>query len=276
MTSAQRRLFGVSHPHGNTNARHRAFLRKSLEAVPDRELQAKCGQPPTHLRVVMGTNMGFFQMGKITSNFLRDGRVVYRETDIPDLAVREALRAYLAAYDIYYLKRGNEYTVRNPQARAEMQAAEQRWHDFIVPYLAARGTPRRPDWALEPLPGLDRVRLTHVLGVQPAAVTPPAIPARSPARPLRQIALPTPPPSSPVRGGSPIHVNSTPSRLSGSRLNPIDLSNGAHQVPRRREKRKRSDVIQHLGVIDISDDDDQDAQHPRKIPKFLGFVDLTS
>ncbi|KAJ7710817.1 hypothetical protein B0H17DRAFT_1123912 [Mycena rosella] len=224
MTSAERRLFGASRLHRNTNARHRALLRKFLEVVPDRELEAKFGRP-THLRVVMGTAMGFFQMGKITSNFVRlripflrrdyeliatqfhDGRIVYRETDIPDLAVRGALRAYLAAYDGYFMKRGDDYIVRNPQARDEMQAAEQTWHDFIVPYLAACGRPQRPDWALEPLPGLDRVRLTRV---QQAGM-PPAIPARSAACPLRRIALPTPPPSSPVRGSSPIRVNSTPS-----------------------------------------------------------------
>ncbi|KAJ7744799.1 hypothetical protein DFH07DRAFT_963643 [Mycena maculata] len=266
MTSAERRLFGASRPHKNTNARHRALLRKALEVVPDRELEAKFGQP-THLRVVMGTALGFFQMGKITSNFLRDGRVVYRDTEIPDLAVCGALHAYLAAYDVYFMKRGDDYIVRNPQARAQMQAAKQRWHNFIVPYLTARGSGQRPDWALEPLPGLDRV---HVPRVQQAAAPLPPIPARSPARPLHRIALPTPPPTSPIR------VNSTPSRSSSSRLNPIDLSDGVHQVSRCREKRKRLDVIQHLGVIDISDDDDQDAQRPRKIAKFLGFVDLTS
>ncbi|KAJ7729387.1 hypothetical protein DFH07DRAFT_781948 [Mycena maculata] len=169
MTSAERRLFGASRLHKNTNARHRALLRKALEVVPDRELEVMFGQP-THLRVVMGTALGFFQMGKITSNFLRDGRVVYRETEIPDLAVREALRAYLAAYDGYFMKRGDDYIVRNPHARAEMQAAEQRWHNFIVTYLAARGRPQRPGGALEPLLGLDRVHVPRATAHYTSAI----------------------------------------------------------------------------------------------------------
>ncbi|KAJ7800588.1 hypothetical protein B0H14DRAFT_2616087 [Mycena olivaceomarginata] len=82
------------------------------------------------------------------------------------------LRSYLDGYDAYFMKHGNEYTVRNPAARSQLQDAEQAWHDFIVPSLAARGLGPRPDWALVPLPGLQMVRV---------APAPAATPARAPA-----------------------------------------------------------------------------------------------
>jgi hypothetical protein len=76
MTPAHRRLFGPNHPHPNTNARHHAILRKSLELFSVQELQATFGSP-TNLRVVMGTGYGFFQLGKITSNFVSTIRILY-------------------------------------------------------------------------------------------------------------------------------------------------------------------------------------------------------
>ncbi|KAJ7222674.1 hypothetical protein B0H12DRAFT_1078254 [Mycena haematopus] len=287
MPAVQYRLFGSNRPHRDTNARHRALLRKALEVVPPHDLE-EIFRPPAYLRIVMGERSNFFQMGRIIGNLWRNGGLVFRESDIPDLEVREALRNYLAVYDRYFKKQGIDYVVRNPAARDEMQAAEQ--------------GPQRPNWALEALPTLDRVRLTRV---QPAT----AVPAL--ARPLRHIALPTPPPSSPVRGSSPIRIDSTtlsparplrritfptvslpsppssspvcrssPIRInstpSGSRANPIDLAEGAHQVPRRLMKRKQSDVVQHLGVIDISDDDEEETERPRKIQKLVGLIDLTS
>ncbi|KAJ7510806.1 hypothetical protein B0H11DRAFT_1900169 [Mycena galericulata] len=158
MTTIQRRLFGRNRPHINTNARHCAMLRKSLECFSDQYLDAKFDRP-THLRVVMGTADGFFQLGKITSNVMRDGRIVFRETDIPDAEARHALLAYRDAYDACFPKRGNDYRARDPQAIEAMQAAEQRWHIFILRYRLARNMGGRPDWALEPLPGLERVRV---------------------------------------------------------------------------------------------------------------------
>ncbi|KAJ7192980.1 hypothetical protein GGX14DRAFT_577643 [Mycena pura] len=248
MTSLLHRLFGPNRPQPNTNARHRAILRKSLELFSIEVLAAVFGRP-TNLRVVMGTAFGFFQFGKITSNYRRDGRVVFRETDIPDLEARHALLAYLGVYDLYFTKRGNDYRVRDPHAKVAMQEAEQRWHDWIVAYLAARGRFARPDWALEPLPGLDRVRIAHH-----------ALPrAAIPLRIMPRLALPTPPPSSPVRGNT------------KQFLEIIDISDDEDVDA----QPLRSNAKRSLDVIDISDDEDVDAQPLRKRGRFLGFVDLT-
>ncbi|KAJ7802970.1 hypothetical protein B0H13DRAFT_2495096 [Mycena leptocephala] len=87
------------------------------------------------------------------------------------------------------MSRGNNYAIRNPASKSALQAAEQTWHDWIVPYLAARGMPGRPDWALQPLPGLQSVRVT------PAHAPTSTPPAR---RHRARLSLPTPPPSSPA------------------------------------------------------------------------------
>ncbi|KAJ7732902.1 hypothetical protein DFH07DRAFT_780747 [Mycena maculata] len=226
------RLFGPSNrPDFKTNVRHRAILRKALELYPPEELQAVFGQP-IRLRVVMGSALTFSQLGKIQTNFVHNNCLVSRETLAPDLEARDALRAYRNTYEAYFMMRGNEYAVRNPQAKPRLQAAEQAWHDWIVPYLAARGTPGRPAWALQPLPGLQRV---HVLPALAPAAAPSTL--QTPRRRHALLALPTPPPSSPARN-----------------------------VPKKRK---------FLGVIDISDSEEEEALRPRKKMKFLGVVDLT-
>ncbi|KAJ7097374.1 hypothetical protein C8R44DRAFT_889292 [Mycena epipterygia] len=191
---------------------------------------------------------------------MRDGRVVFRETEIPDEEARHTLRVYLDAYDAYSMKHGTDYHMRNPDAKATMQAAEQRWHDWIVFYLAACGRPGRPDWALQPLPGLQRVCVMPA----PRAVEPATQPVQR-----RHVHLPTPPPSSPVR---PLPSSPAPFRL-GSLLRPINIAddNDNELTLRRPEKRK------FLGVINISDDEED--LHPHKKAKkarFLGVVDLTN
>ncbi|KAJ7653448.1 hypothetical protein B0H17DRAFT_1214682 [Mycena rosella] len=197
------RLFGAAiRPADDTNVRHHAIMRKALETYP-----------------------------------MRNGTLVVRETDPPSAEVRQALRAYCEAYDAYFKQRGNEYAVRDPQALIQLQAAEQTWHDWVVRYRASRGMPGRPYWALEPLPGLQRVQLQ----LQPAAApVPPATPRRRAGRSF--FPLPTPPPSSPVRPSHP----SSPVRPS-------------HPTPRKRPPSQ----INFLGVIDISDDDEE-ASRPRK------------
>ncbi|KAJ7746141.1 hypothetical protein DFH07DRAFT_963019 [Mycena maculata] len=249
MTNMHHHLLGPNCPHTNTNARHRAILRKSLELFSVEELEAKLGRP-TNLRVVMGTGSGFFQLGKITSNFMRDGRVAYRDV-----------------YDTFFMKHGDEYCVCDPQARPVMQAAEQTWHEWIVPYLLTRNMGGRPDWALQPLPGLQRVHVAP----EPCAPARRAVASSSRATTSsapQTITLPTPPPSSPVR----VHGTSQPGSptpiRAGARLRPIHISDDDHEARRPPTKRK------FLGVIDISDDDE--ALRPRKKLKFLGFVDLTN
>jgi hypothetical protein len=175
---------------------------------------------------------------------------VSRETAVPDAEAREALRRYRDAYDAHFMKNGNNYRVRNPHAKPALQAAEQAWHDWVVPYLAARGRPGRPTWALQPLPGFDRVRITPA----PRAVI--ALPRRAQA--------PLPTPSNTCLEAAP--APSTPARVpAGSALRPIIILDD--DIPRPRKRK-------HLGVVDISDDEEEVVQ-PRKKAKFLGVIDLT-
>ncbi|KAJ6511215.1 hypothetical protein DFH09DRAFT_1100439 [Mycena vulgaris] len=197
------RLFGpLNRPDLSTNVRHRAILRKALELFSAHELETTFGTP-TKLRVVMGNMCTLGQLGKIQSNIMRNDRLVRRETPAPDLPARQALIAYRTAYDVYFKTNGNAYAVRNPHAKYVLQDAEQTWHDWVVPYLATRGRPGRPTWALQPLPGFQRVRVVpaHPRAPAPRAATPRAATAtvQTPSRRRTQFALPTPSPSSPVR-----------------------------------------------------------------------------
>ncbi|KAJ7889260.1 hypothetical protein B0H13DRAFT_2341603 [Mycena leptocephala] len=146
------------------------------------------------------------------------------------------------------MSQGNNYAVRNAEAKSDLQAAEQTWHDWILGYLAARGRPGRPEWALQPLPGLRRVRITPI--PTPRASPPACAPRHAPFAP------PTPPPSAPI--------------AIGSRLRPITVSD--IEAVRPPPKRKLEEVI------DISDDEEQEEvrviQTPKKV-KFLGVIDLT-
>ena len=72
-------------------------------------------------------------------------RIVSQETPPPDLEARQALHAYHAVYDTYFMSRGNNYAIHDAAAKSALQAAEQTWHNWIVPYLAARSMPGRLD-----------------------------------------------------------------------------------------------------------------------------------
>ncbi|KAJ7704768.1 hypothetical protein B0H17DRAFT_1193274 [Mycena rosella] len=264
-------LFGAAiRPADDTNVRHHAIMRKALETYPVQELQATF-ERLTRLRVSMGTSLTFSQFGKIQSNY------VYAQRH-PE--VRQALRAYCEAYGAYFKQRGNEYAVCDPQALIQLQVAEQTWHDWAVGYRASRGMPGHPYWALEPLPGLQHMQLQ----LQPAmAPVPPATPRRRAGRSF--FPLPTPPPSSPVcpsRPSSPVRPSrpSSPVRPSrptpaplGSQLCPIHVSDAEALRPSNKRKRPPSQ-INLLGVIDISDDDEE-ASHPCKKVRSLGVIDLT-
>lgn len=185
------------------------------------------------------------------------------------------MRKYRDGYDSCFKQHGNDYTIRNPQGLATLQAAEQEWNDFAVPFLAANGMGARPEWALEALPGLQRVSASHPLSTpqkrrpQLHLPTPPAtlrVRAEVPVAP-RLPALVTsvprtrhlqrdfliPPPSSPVLGGA-----SAPPRLPA--VGP------SHS---RIQKRKLSEIIE------ISDSEDEVVQPARKKNKSLGIIDLT-
>ncbi|KAJ7617705.1 hypothetical protein B0H17DRAFT_1220018 [Mycena rosella] len=122
------RLFRpINRPNLKINVHQRAGLRKVLELVHPDELQAVFGQPP-QLQVGIGTGYTYREFGKIKTAFVRNG-----------------------ALDL------NDYRVPNSHALSVLQDADQAWHDWVVPYLAARNMPGRPAWALQPLPGLQMV-----------------------------------------------------------------------------------------------------------------------
>ncbi|KAJ7201544.1 hypothetical protein GGX14DRAFT_571196 [Mycena pura] len=249
-----RRFFGpLNAPADDTNARHRAFLRKVLELYTQKQLQEDLIRT-NKLRLAMGLGLNATQFGKILTSFVRNGRVVMRETDPPDPASQTVLQKFRAAFDLCFYKRGKDLVIRNPDALPAVQAADQAWHDYIVPYRAARGMGPRPEWALQPLPGIERVQEW--------------VRAPAPTRRRHRFPLPTPPPTSPTRGGTPVPIGPRLPILFpvGSRLRPIDLTGDIVQrsVPKLASKRRRSRSIEM-------------EERPRKKAKikFLGFVDLT-
>ncbi|KAJ7614291.1 hypothetical protein DFH06DRAFT_1146437 [Mycena polygramma] len=281
MTSLQetRRLHGPRYlPHYKTNLRHRALLRKTIETFDSRYLHAIFGSNPQGLRSVMGRTDTANQLGKVVSHYKEGDRFITLETDAPTPEWQQKLRAYLAAYDAYFMKQGTDYVVRNPHAKAALQAAEQAWHDSIPG--------PRPQWALEPLPGLQRVHVAPALrGGNPVAaqvVTNFPIPrAPRPAAPALA-ALPPPParghanPAAAPRGGNPVAAQVVtnfpiPRAPSHARVPhpPLTTARYSHQPQLVSTPSKRK----FLGVVDISDDEDEDAR-PRKKAKFLGVVDL--
>ncbi|KAJ7266423.1 hypothetical protein B0H12DRAFT_1230203 [Mycena haematopus] len=256
-----RRLFGGTNvPDFKINVRHRALLRKALEAWTPEELEATFGRP-FRLRLTMGQAFNADELGKIYTNYVRNGRRVFNETPPPDPEVQDALRAYRTAYDSYFMINGHAYVIRNPAARPVLQAAEQAWHHFIVRYRAAHGMRARPTWALEPLPGLDRLPRVPAL---PAPAPAPTLAPRflgvidisddehgTPTRPAAQrrlAQLPTPPPSSPVT---------------------TNLSQLNDQPARRAPKRTFVDLTQS------DDSDEEPVTPPRKKARFSGHIDLT-
>ncbi|KAJ7078536.1 hypothetical protein C8R43DRAFT_1121262 [Mycena crocata] len=289
MTSRQEtiRLHGrVNQPHFKTNVRHRALLRKSAETFSDDELAASL-QQTINLRVTTGSESTFYQLGRISNHRMVNGRAVFRQTEIPEAETREALRTYYAAYNAYFMSQGNDYRVRNPGAHAALQAAEQAWHDWVVRYRAARGMSGRPDWALQPLPGFQRVCTTPIPATPSTSrrVLAPATPSTprrvlAPATPStsRRVLAPATPSTS-RRALAP----ATPRRAHAVQLptppasSPAGSSRMSHQSSRRRAgtpQRQSQKRKKHLGYVEISDSEDED-ERPRKKSCFLGYLDLT-
>ncbi|KAJ7055508.1 hypothetical protein C8F01DRAFT_1258386 [Mycena amicta] len=116
---------------------------------------------PNSLRMRMGLASRATNLGIIDKTYKSNGILVRLESPPLEPAVQNTLIAYCKSRDAYFKKRGSERVVQDRSARTIFQAGEQAWHDFIVPWLAARGRVR-PSWALEPLPGMRRVRTQPV------------------------------------------------------------------------------------------------------------------
>ncbi|KAJ7016028.1 hypothetical protein C8F04DRAFT_1261064 [Mycena alexandri] len=269
-----RRLHGPrNHPHYKANVRQRAIIRKVAELFTDQQLRIFFGEYHG-VRVVMGQSSPT-DFGKLQINIARIHSRVTLESDalIPEL--QQHVRSYLHCYDAYHMKQGNDYAVRDPAAKPGMQAAEQNWHDMVVAYRLERGMGERPEWAVQPLPGLRRVNIA-------LAPAPALIPAPGPAPLLTPVAtprgrrglaqfppLPTPPASSPASSPSPASPPSSSPVRSSSPVH-VDLSHidDDDEPARRTLKRK------FLGIVEISDDDEEELR-PRKKMRYLGHLDLT-
>ncbi|KAJ6521191.1 hypothetical protein DFH09DRAFT_1097969 [Mycena vulgaris] len=265
-----RRLFGpVNKPVFDANARHCAILRKALELCSPADIHVVLGQTKK-LCMAMGTGATMSDFSKIKTQVIRNDRYVSRETDAPDAAGKEALSVYLAAYDTVYKKQGNNYAVCDAGALPALQAAEQNWHRWVQNYRAARGMPGRPDWALQPLPGLERVRTL----------------------PRPQLAFPTPPSTSSTGGSSsparssplpglypliprtPVVSTSKKTTHLRKRQTPIGLSDSEDAHPRR--SAKQSMKRKHSpSIIEISDSEDERPRKKAREYNYLGFIDLT-
>ncbi|KAF8197347.1 hypothetical protein K438DRAFT_1760124 [Mycena galopus ATCC 62051] len=151
-----RRLFGRFKPHDDLNLRHLAALRKALEVIGLEQVRETLRQT-TGLRMVMGTGGTSSRVGTVFISRVLNGRRVTLEYSVAR-AVQDQLVAYLDGYDSTYRKNGRTYLLLHPRAdypRQPLQHAEQAWHDWVVPYLAQRGRVR-PEWALQPLPEMQR------------------------------------------------------------------------------------------------------------------------
>ncbi|KAJ6470176.1 hypothetical protein DFH09DRAFT_1344563 [Mycena vulgaris] len=229
-----RRLFGpVNEPVFDANARHCAILRKALELCSPADIHVALRQTKK-LRMAMGTGATMSDFSKIKTQVIRTGK--------------EALSVYLAAYDAVYKKQGNNYAVCD----------------------AARGMPSHPDWALQPLPGLERVRTL----------------------PRPQLVFPTPPStsstggsSSPVRSSplpglypliprTPVASTSKKTTHLRTRQTPIEISDSEDAHPRRSAKKsmKRKCLP---SIIEISDSEDERPRKKAREYNYLGFIDLT-
>ncbi|KAJ7020771.1 hypothetical protein C8F04DRAFT_1274607, partial [Mycena alexandri] len=148
-----------------------------------------------------------------------------------------ALAAYIAAYDVVFKNKGNDYAIRHAAALPLLQAAEQVFHDFVVPFRAARGMGPRSESALEPLPGLQRVvtvlpaaaplvRATALVPIAgpPPAQTPPSTPLGR-RRYTQFPSLPSPPTSSADNSPSPASPPPTSSPARSSSAGPSSARN---------------------------------------------------
>ncbi|KAJ7278014.1 hypothetical protein C8J57DRAFT_1222785 [Mycena rebaudengoi] len=185
-------------------------MRKPLELFSQEQLDA-IFLPGKRLKVVMGSAYNFSQRGIISTNYYHKlidtvadpqralCQIVTRQTPTLSPEAQDHLRDYISAYDAYFMIRGNDYRICDPDSKVSLQAAEQAWNDWVVAYLATRGR-SRPTWALEPLPGLQRVRPMPAPAPAPTP-TPFAVATQTPTTPRRhypQVTLPTPPPGSPA------------------------------------------------------------------------------
>ncbi|KAJ7220755.1 hypothetical protein GGX14DRAFT_559544 [Mycena pura] len=231
------RLFGPYRPDWNTNVRHHAVLRKALE---------------------------FYTLEQLVYN----GRLVRLATDALPPAAREHLQSYITVYDIVFFKRGNDYRVRNAAAWPLLQAQEQSWHDWIVVFL---GRPR-PAWALEALPGLQRVRVAapapapfpHIAGPPPAKRAAPVPRAAAPVA-VPRLTAPVPDPTTPRKARLPPFALPTPPPSSPA------AAPGSARPTHTRTFSKRK----FLGTIEISDDEDDERPVKKTRTRFSSVIDLT-
>ncbi|KAJ6569755.1 hypothetical protein DFH09DRAFT_1080482 [Mycena vulgaris] len=213
----------------------------------------------------MGRGMASSQFGAVRTTFVgtqsfathnpllkshqwRTGVICFAQTAPLDPEGQRAVRDYLAGYNLYHMSHGNEYAVRNVQAKPIAQNAE----------------PGRPAWALEPLPGFDRV---VVAAPVPRAIT------RLPMRHARLAPPPPPTPSASASSSTPSRTpvasasSSTPTRVA-SRTGYYDHGEAVPHPQTPQTKRKSSEII------DISSDEEEEefAQPARKKPRFPSIV----
>ncbi|KAJ6489142.1 hypothetical protein C8R45DRAFT_1143709 [Mycena sanguinolenta] len=125
-------------PHKNTNLHHRVFLQKSVELLTERQVEEGL-ERYMQLTAVMGTGGNGHCRSMVLTSREVNGKRDNREGPTPSCEVWFQLGAYLDAYDRCFQKQGNKFRRLERANLVILQNAEQ--------------------WALEPLPGLARVRV---------------------------------------------------------------------------------------------------------------------
>ncbi|KAJ7189964.1 hypothetical protein GGX14DRAFT_408416 [Mycena pura] len=163
-------------PSHKVNTPGFAMLRKMVELVTCPVLLAELGSL-VNLSMCMGTRKTASQYGRIIRSYIWRPLTNFQGvqtnfTAIPSEDVQKRIRRYHKAICACYKKTGDDFIIVNIGALQVLQNEEQRWHNWIVREFHGR---RRPNWALEPLPGLDRVYGSPVWNSPPPPVPAPPV-----------------------------------------------------------------------------------------------------
>ncbi|KAJ7212717.1 hypothetical protein GGX14DRAFT_393605 [Mycena pura] len=149
------------------NAIGLAVIRKCIEVIGVaqllRELRRLHG-----LQMRMGTRATEDEYGRIVASYQNQSKTsahIYQgvtnvQTAIPAPKIQQYIRDYHDVLRGYFKCTGDSFVVKNPAMRLRLEEAEETFHKRILELNTGQ---RRPEWALQPLPTLRRIRSPIVI-----------------------------------------------------------------------------------------------------------------